>query len=95
MKAIFFIRNEDQSKSYIVSLKRHDKNKSKKDGQFPGGRVDKRKSAESTCSRNKEEDESLVLFEQLKLLKEHKKEYLRYKMIQLKDGTKHMVFSFH
>lgn len=95
VKIIFFTKSQDGTLHYVVSLKRHDKRKSKKDGryEFPGGKVDKKEKVLAALRREtKEEDDSLILYRQLKYIIELKPKFLRYKLIRLKDRTLHAVF---
>ncbi len=95
VKALFYLTLQDESLHYIVSLKRHDKMKSKKDGryEFLGGRVDKKEKVLTALIRETtEEDNSLTLARQLRSVLEFKPQQLKYKLITLKNGTTHAIF---
>lgn len=95
VKIIFFLSEPGGEKKYLVSKKRHDKEKSKKDSkwEFPGGKIDKKEKVLSALIREtKEEDESQILSKRLAHIVRLKPSQIRYKLVQLKDGSHHCVF---
>lgn len=95
VKVIFYTQGTDGEANYIVSLKRHDKRKSKKDGryEFPGGKIDRKEKVLTALKREvSEEDDSGVLASQLRYLIDSKPQLIRYKVVMLKDETTRAIF---
>ena len=96
VKAVFYVKDKKTEElHYIVSLKKHEKAKSKKDGryEFLGGKVDKReKLLEALARETAEEDPSLILAKRLSHIFNSEPEKLHYKLVTLKNDTTHAVF---
>lgn len=94
-KIIFYASKEKGQKSYLVSQKKHSKENSEKDNkwEFPGGKIDKKEKVLSALIREaSEEDNSQILSKCIETTLKKEPEQVKYKIIQLKDGTKHCIF---
>ena len=96
VKAVFYVKDDKTGElNYIVSLKKHDKAKSKKDGryEFLGGKVDKgERLLEALARETAEEDPSLILAKRMSYVFNSEPEKLNYKLVTLKNGKTHAVF---